>query len=310
MEAIMSASYRQLQCYMLHQLQCGRMSPNIARVISSFVAGCLGEQEEILTRQIRSLSPMSTRYNTSGVFGAQPNFIGFCGAGGVGKTTTAKALSAATGLEMLPSASRKVFERMGVKTEDEQNVLPPENVWELQRNIQEAHWTQQFTTALKTKERVICDRTQWDQFTYALLQCSKTISHEDYGWLEGLALGSTAFYTHIILFPFRTYINHNDGMRTNSWGMRNTFQIILEALLLKYAVPHYRVRTETVEDRVQEIAKFCNLPIIAPIPPAVQEETNNAKKTDRKASDSSVGGERSPQSGAESSGLEQIHHRC
>ena len=60
--------------------------------------------------------------------------IAACGAGGTGKTTTMQALAAATGLPFIPSASRAVFARRGLKEAD-QNKMTPHEQWELQQEI-------------------------------------------------------------------------------------------------------------------------------------------------------------------------------
>jgi predicted ATPase len=192
------------------------------------------------------------------VFGIEPSFIGFCGAGGTGKTTTAVNLAARRGIPMLASASRRVFQRFGVEREDDQDYMTGEQRWALQHSIQEAHWRQQFQVAIKYNGNVpiVCDRTQWDQFAYAMLQCADTMTEERYNWLRGLAIASTSFYTHIFYFPLVTFGQDSlaDGMRTQNWGMRNKFDMLLRSLLKEFNVKAVEVPVGSIDERVRFIA--------------------------------------------------------
>jgi hypothetical protein len=179
-------------------------------------------------------------------------FIGFCGAGGTGKTTTAEALLTELGdtWKLLPSTSRDTFRQMGLNREDDQDRLSPLDRWTLQRNIQIAH-------SEKVKphrdQQMITDRTQLDQFAYALQYCNNILNLSDLKWLEDLTAKSLEFYAHIFYFPLTSFKDHSDGMRTHNLATRLSFDLLLKGLIGNLEVPITSVPIMTVHNRVQFI---------------------------------------------------------
>jgi hypothetical protein len=177
-------------------------------------------------------------------------FIGFCGAGGTGKTTTAKLLASQLHYGFLPSASRDVFKRMGYQQETDQDKLNPNERWLLQRNIQVAHMTSMSDYFGKP---VVTDRTQLDQHAYALLYCSSTLSTSDLTWLHDLVERALQFYKKIFYFPLTDFPTNDDRMRTTRQGERLAFDCILYGLIRLFDVPITVVPVLGLEDRVEFI---------------------------------------------------------
>lgn len=177
-------------------------------------------------------------------------FIGFCGAGGTGKTTTATLLAKRIHHGFLPSASRDVFKNMGFQRETDQDKLSSLERWILQRNIQIAHITQMSDSFDRP---MITDRTQLDQHAYALQYCSSALSAEDLKWLANLVDRALQFYKIIFYFPLHTFLSHDDGMRTSRLAERLTFDFILRGLLQYFEVPTTYVPIMSPEDRCKHI---------------------------------------------------------
>lgn len=177
-------------------------------------------------------------------------FIGFCGAGGTGKTATAELLAKQINYVFLPSSAREAFKELGYSRETDQDRLGPTERWILQRNIQtiQLHKVSDFFDQL-----VVTDRTQVDQHAYALQYCSSTLQETDLQWLHSLVNRALQYYKHIFYFPLVTFPGHNDGMRTSRYAERLTFDLILRGLLERYEVPYTKVPIMDLKDRVEFI---------------------------------------------------------
>lgn len=187
------------------------------------------------------------------------NIVGFCGAGGTGKTTTAKAVvyelqRLGYPYELLPSASREVFKRHKVNAEASQLDMPLDQRWRLQRDIQMAHWenyTQNFRNKL-----LVSDRTQLDQMSYAYLWCSPVLDEDNLALLDTLVQSSLLHYRAIFYFPLTEFDAHSDGMRTDSPGLRNHFDLLLRGILEAYDVGYIKVPIASVEARMHYIVNW------------------------------------------------------
>lgn len=176
---------------------------------------------------------------------ANPNlqtFIGFCGAGGTGKTTTAKLLLSPERsylhgrYEFLPSSSREVFKRFKVEKEADQDAMPDYMKWALQKEIQVAHRQRQVDSAGK---KLLSDRTQLDQYCYALIQCSRILNEADIDWLNMLLTDSLRQYVMIFYFPLHTFDKTDESikdMRDPREGLRLHFDTLLRGVMEKYKV--------------------------------------------------------------------------
>lgn len=172
--------------------------------------------------------------------------IAACGAGGTGKTTTMRALSAATGIPFIPSASRTVFARRGLK-ETDQNHMTPQEQWDLQQEI--------FAAREELEARLghegIADRTLFDQVAYNLLRAPTLVTEAILNDLANRAWNVTAKYKKVFYFPLTTYETSDDGMRDMAYGLRFSFDAILRSLLRGQA--HVEMPMGTIEERVQFI---------------------------------------------------------
>lgn len=173
--------------------------------------------------------------------------IGACGAGGTGKTTTMQALAAAIKMPFIPSASRAVFERRGIK-ESDQNNMTPQQQWELQQEI----FAARESLEAKTIEG-IADRTLFDQVAYNLLRAPSVISQEMLAGLVNRAKTATARYDHVFFFPLVTFDTADDGMRDTSYGLRYNFNAILVDLLESSKQKVHVLPVLPITDRVNYI---------------------------------------------------------
>jgi len=183
----------------------------------------------------------------------QGTFIGFTGAGGTGKTTTAKALlECLPKYSFLPSASREVFKRFKLEKESDQDGMSEILRWKLQQEIQIAHRA----TQIENYNRLmICDRTQLDQYCYATIQCSKVLQPDDLEFLDTLLRDSLPQYRRIFYFPLHTYAPLDDGMRDDREGLRVHFDLLLRGLFEKYRVFPVTVPIGSVEKRCDFILR-------------------------------------------------------
>lgn len=170
--------------------------------------------------------------------------IGACGAGGTGKTTTMQALAAATKMPFIPSSSRAVFERRGIK-ESDQNSMTPQQQWELQQEIFAAREELEARTT-----EGIADRTLYDQVTYNLLRAPSVIDNRTMDDLIMRAKFATLRYDHVFYFPLCEWPAAEDGMRDTAYGLRFNFDAIL-LRVLQYSCFQYTVLpVMPVADRV------------------------------------------------------------
>ena len=171
--------------------------------------------------------------------------IGAMGAGGVGKTTTMQALSAAIKVPFIPSASRAVFARRGLKEADQASMTPQQQ-WELQQEIFAAREELEARTT-----EGIADRTLFDQVAYNLLRTPSVISEAILNDLANRAWNGTVKYNKLFYFPLTTFDTSDDGMRDTSYGLRYVFDAILKSLLTD--VKHIVVPIGSVTERVNFI---------------------------------------------------------
>lgn len=187
------------------------------------------------------------------------SFVGFCGTGGTGKTTTAKYLLEhyLTDHIFLPSAARGVFKSHGLELESDQDHITPDFRWQLQKAIQVAH---RQTQSLHRGSKVVADRTQIDQYCYALLNCHDTLLPDDLKWLEDLVRESLPLYHTIFYFPLVTYPPESGeaskDMRDPREGKRLAFDLLVKAALGKFGLPIIEVWPGDVKTRAEFIHTF------------------------------------------------------
>jgi hypothetical protein len=160
--------------------------------------------------------------------------IGFTGAGGTGKTTTAKYISEKLNLPTFPSASRQVYEAEGL-TEDKVLAMSGEERLELQTRI--------FAKKLELDQahEFVTDRTILDHFAYCLAYCAPYMTNELFNKYEAMTrthlLGA---YTHIFYFPWGVWQAEGDGVRQDLQSWQSQIDALIVGYLARW-VPNIHV---------------------------------------------------------------------
>jgi hypothetical protein len=178
--------------------------------------------------------------------------IGFCGAGGTGKTTTAQLLSETHSVPLLPSSTRGVFKMLGLETEADQEKLDGEGRKHLQRSIQDT-----FYSSLMGYPRGVSDRTPLDHWCYMLYYCGDYMSEEEVGVFRRRTAEGLKRFAYVFYFPLVTYPTHEDGMRKNGYGYRKAYDYLMQAAILDFGVQVYTMRRgQTPQQHVEHIWQF------------------------------------------------------
>lgn len=183
--------------------------------------------------------------------------IGFCGAGGTGKTSTLDVFAHRNPqFKVIRSQSRATFAKFGVAKEEDQHQMSPYQRWELQKEIQSAHWDymQQFIGS-----KAIAERTQFDQIAYALQYCYETIGTKEYQWLSELARKCLPSYGTIFYFPFVEFPGTDDGMRTSSFGKRLQYDLLLQGVLKDFKVHYVTMPEGTIQYRAEFVEAYIGI---------------------------------------------------
>lgn len=172
--------------------------------------------------------------------------IGFTGAGGTGKTTTAKLLAGMSGLPFIPSPSRAVFEKRGVKTEDDQRNLSPEGRLLLQMDIFEA-----ITQQTKEYKSGIFDRTNLDNLFYGFLQCSDVLLDIEVERMYSTTVEMLRTFDVLIYVPIYDWKPPSDGMRTESTASRLLASSFIHSFLYRNDIAHFICSNHTASTRAE-----------------------------------------------------------
>jgi hypothetical protein len=164
--------------------------------------------------------------------------IGFCGAGGTGKTTTAHLVCELTGLPFIQPSSRNVFKRMGVESESAQEQMTGKQRIELQRAIQDAY----HQSVMTHYQSGLSDRTPIDHFVYTLMYCGAWLDEYQTKEFKLLCTRSLMRFKHIFYFPLTTFSTIDDGMRQTAYGSRLQFDLLMRQMLNELGVSHSTVR--------------------------------------------------------------------
>ena len=176
--------------------------------------------------------------------------VGFCGAGGTGKTSTAKWVSETSTvslqmnepLPLIKSASRSVYEANDL-TEEKVAAMSPED----QLKLQMAIFSQKIM--LDQKFSYIADRTILDHFAYCLAYCSNHMSNELFMQFEeqvrSLMLST---YSHLYFFPWGYWQAEDDGVRSTKAAWQSQIDAILVGYVMRWNLPAVFVPQDRGED--------------------------------------------------------------
>lgn len=158
--------------------------------------------------------------------------IGFTGAGGTGKTTTAKWIAENLSIPFLPSASRVVYEEQSL-TEDLVNTWDADKKWELQRNIFDKKIEQDDTTG-----SFVADRTLLDHWAYCLMYCALDLDKKTFSTMENtVRKHMLSTYTNILYFPWGYWEGESDGVRQDNPAWQSAIDAILVGYCIRWRLP-------------------------------------------------------------------------
>lgn len=178
--------------------------------------------------------------------------VGFCGAGGTGKTTTADLVSDMTGITRIPSSTRSVFKRLGLETEEAQEQLSGAGRISLQLGIQEA-----FFDSLRGRKEGLTDRTPLDHWCYSLYYCGNWMDDTFSKDMRGRIVKALKRFSHVFYFPLVTFPTQSDGMRKDGFGYRLCYDMLLRQALREFEVNALTVRINvSAQDRAKQIAQY------------------------------------------------------
>jgi hypothetical protein len=171
--------------------------------------------------------------------------IGFTGAGGTGKTTSAIEVAKALSLPLLQSASRMVYEKNGL-TEDKVRLMSSEEKWELQSDI--------FDEKIKADDQgysFVADRTLLDHYAYCLMYCGDSMRNSDfYEYENKVRKHMKSTYHKIFYFPVGYFKPEEDGVRSNVVAWQSAIDAVIVGYILRWNVPIIEVpQTKGVSGR-------------------------------------------------------------
>lgn len=170
--------------------------------------------------------------------------VAFMGAGGTGKTTSAKFITEKTGLPLFKSASRVVYEKKKL-TEEQVKMLTPEEKLVLQLDIFEAKARQdrEFT--------YVADRSVLDHYCYCLAYCGNFMTDSVFNeYEEKVRTLMMSTYTHLFYFPWGYWEAAPDGVRSESQAWQSQIDAIMSGYILRWDLPVVEVpQTLGVEQR-------------------------------------------------------------
>lgn len=152
--------------------------------------------------------------------------VGFIGAGGTGKTTTATFVSEITELPLVKSASRTVYEAMDL-TEGKVAAMTPAEQLQLQLTIFD------HKIELDQQYSFIADRTILDHYAYCLAYCGSHMSNKTFlQFEEQVRTLMLSTYSQLFFFPWGYWEAKSDGIRQDLKG----WQSLIDAIMVGYIV--------------------------------------------------------------------------
>lgn len=151
--------------------------------------------------------------------------IAMCGAGGTGKTTTAKLLSEQLNIPFISSVTRGVLATFNI-THLDMDKLSAEQRLEIQLANFNAKLSQELVNP-----HGIYDRTLADHFMYVLLHCSEVLSEDQYNIMCKQVQESLFSYDFLIFFPIYNWTPPKDEFRQFNFASRKLQELILISII-------------------------------------------------------------------------------
>ncbi len=157
--------------------------------------------------------------------------IAFMGAGGTGKTTSAREIAGALNLDRPESASREIY-RENSLTEIAVLALSPEHKLDLQTHI--------FDRKVQNDQAYsyVTDRTILDHYAYCLAYCGGFMSDDLFEKYEeqtrSLMLST---YSHIFYFPWGYWEADGDEVRSSVRAWQSQIDSILVGYAMRWNLP-------------------------------------------------------------------------
>jgi len=183
--------------------------------------------------------------------------IGFTGAGGTGKTTSAEYIAKELNLPTFKSASRLVYESKGLTEEKVFNEFSNNQKLALQMEI--------FETKIKLDNAFsyVTDRTLLDHYAYCLAYCGGFMTNEQFQKFdEKVQIAMRSTYTHIFYFPWGFWFNppdkgQGDRVRRDLMSWQSQIDSIILGHLNRWSIPAIVVpQTQGPEVRNKFIKKM------------------------------------------------------
>lgn len=159
--------------------------------------------------------------------------IGFMGAGGTGKTTTATMVSKGLNVSAIASASRTIYNQDGL-TEEKCMAMDDEAKYKLQFRIFD------MKAALdQAAFAFVADRTLLDHWAYCLMYCGAYMPNENYiKFEEQIRVHMRSAYTHLFYFPFGYWFPENsDGVRQDHYSWQSAIDAIILGYIQRWRLP-------------------------------------------------------------------------
>lgn len=170
--------------------------------------------------------------------------IGFTGAGGTGKTTTAQFISEKLELPTFPSASRQVYIAESL-SEDDVLKMTGEERWSLQQRIF------QKKIELDQFNQFVTDRTLLDHLAYCLAYCAPYMRNDEFHKTEAMTRSHMkGAYTHVFYFPWGVWQAPPDGVRQELQSWQSQIDAIILGYLARWDIPAFVVpQTQGADER-------------------------------------------------------------
>lgn len=157
--------------------------------------------------------------------------IAFMGAGGTGKTTSAKFISNELKIPLIKSASRTVYEKRNL-TEEKVSKMSPIEKLELQTEIFNAK------IELDKQFNYITDRTILDHYCYCLAYCADFMNNDQFVYFEETVrtlMKST--YSKLYYFPWGYWTPKSDGVRQDLLAWQSEIDAIMVGYIFRWDLP-------------------------------------------------------------------------